>query len=98
MILLGLVRKPLVQITPEKLPVKPLPVSSPCSNPCCDTRKTRVDLGDLNPGVVNGMPNVLKVIEPPGSGSQCSKQALLKVYLSVISFLYRQSIQRQYSL
>ena len=70
---------------PKELPIKPWPWR-PCGRACCDKRKTYVRLGTVAPGVNNGMPGVVTVLQAPTTSgnigrSACNKRALLKVRL-----------------
>lgn len=70
-----------VKRPPFVKPVRPVTISNPCSRACCDKRQTKVYLGDLAPGVDNGMPGIVTVLQPPtpNGNEKCSKTALLKV-------------------
>ena len=68
----------------DKISIKPLPWWKPCGRRCCDTRKTRIRLGNIAPGVYNGLPGWVTVLQPPTTtgnvgSSACNKRALLKV-------------------
>lgn len=70
-----------VKRPPFFIPVRPVSITNPCSRACCDKRQTRVYLGDLAPGIDNGMPGIVTVLQSPtpNGDRECSKTALLKV-------------------
>ena len=81
--------KPNLEIS-DKIPIKPFPWWKPCGRACCDKRKTKIRLGNIAPGVYNGMYPYVQMLQGPTTtgnvgNSACNKRALLKVSEANIS-------------